>query len=135
MTRLRLFFRRQRIAWHGLLRRRVTLDALTLHPPTFPAHPSTLCRCFPDVALDQQAAAHADHMSDCPWLAAMCRLCRGSGACNRCGGDGTDPRSSAPDLLADRALLRGAIEGLEYWALTDEARALRTLLERLDGAP
>lgn len=52
--------------------------------------------------------------------------------CQRCGGTGTEP---ALDPLADRSLLRRAVQLLEDDGAAVHARALRTLLERLDGAP
>lgn len=65
------------------------------------------------------------------------RLFRGADVttCQRCSGIGTEPVRPAQDLLADRALLRRAVQCLEDDGLTPHARALRTLLERLDGAP
>ena len=55
--------------------------------------------------------------------------------CQRCAGTGTEPARPTQDLLADRALLRRAVQRLEDDGAAPHARALRTLLERLDGAP
>jgi hypothetical protein len=66
------------------------------------------------------------------------RLFRGADVttCQRCGGAGTEPSSPTPEPLDyDRWLLRRAVQCLEDDGLMPHARALRTLLERLDGAP
>lgn len=110
MTRIRAFFRR-------LFGRRAT--------PT----PRSICQCFA-VPPSPDYAPHVIHRPDCPWLAAMCQLCAGTGYCQRCGGDGTDPGGKL-DLLEDAAVLRRAASRLDG----EEARALRTLLERIEGAP
>ncbi len=136
MTRLRLFLRRQRRAWAELLSRRAPVAAdVTLCPPHDPTHPAALCRCFDGVVLSQLAAAHAEHRPDCPWLAAMCTLCHGDGACSRCGGDGTEPEPPSPALFVNRDVLHRAVAQLDGAGAHAEAVALRTLLERLDGAP
>lgn len=46
-------------------------------------HPSELCKCScgPEGGVEE-------HDANCPWLAAMCRLCGGSGHCSGCWGDG-----------------------------------------------
>lgn len=70
-------------------------------------------------------------------LHALRRLFRGADvtACPRCAGTGSEPATPPRDLLEDRVLLQRAAESLDDWGLTPHARALRTLLERLDGAP
>jgi hypothetical protein len=52
------------------------------HPE--PGHPSQLCRCL------HSDIDNCKHDDDCPWLAAMCKDCHGSGWCMGCGGDGCD---------------------------------------------
>ncbi len=118
MTLLRLFLRRQRAAWAGLFRREPA-----------DTEPTTLCRCF-SLRPSSDYAPHVIHRPDCQWLAAACRLCGGTGHCQRCDGDGADPGGRF-DLLEDAAVLRRAARRLDG----DEAVALRTLLERLEGAP
>ena len=70
-------------------------------------------------------------------LHALRRLFRGGDVttCQRCAGSGTEPATPPRDLLEDRLMLNRAVLQLELHCCTDEARALRTLLERLDGAP
>lgn len=65
------------------------------------------------------------------------RLFRGADLtiCPRCRGAGTEPAQPTLDPLEDRALLQRAVQMLEDDGAAVHARALRTLLERLDGAP
>lgn len=131
MTRLRTFLRRQRLAWTGLLLG--DPPALSLHAPLSAEHPAMLCRCFGEPS-GHPALQFADHLPDCLWLAAMCKLCSGLGVCQRCRGDGTDP-GGAVDLFEEREALQWTTRYLEDMQMPACARALRTLLERLDGAP
>lgn len=52
--------------------------------PEGPHHPSELCKC--DGGFD-----YGVHEDDCEWLLQMCSECEGTGYCQRCLGDGTEP--------------------------------------------
>ncbi len=82
---LRAFAMFQRSAWRALFRRRSPVVELPAAPEG-PSHPSQLCRCLDG----RPASIMSDHDGDCPWLAAMCRTCSGTGYCSACGGDGTN---------------------------------------------
>jgi hypothetical protein len=96
MSRIGRFLHLQRLAWWNLLAlwpRRIRFAPPD--PDTVIRHPSELCGCLGRPV----SAAHdvmADHRSDCPWRAAWCHACHGTGWCERCGGDGTDPTHAEP---------------------------------------
>lgn len=50
-------------------------------------HPSQLCKCPEGI--------DGPHLTDCPWLAAMCKTCIGTGYCTRCHGDACEPTEEA----------------------------------------
>jgi hypothetical protein len=94
VRRLKTFMRQQGRAWSMLF-------APAPKPFVWPEitggeHPSELCRCAGVPVSHHHASRAVDHDSDCPWLAAMCRTCTGTGWCITCGGDGTQPSEAAP---------------------------------------
>jgi hypothetical protein len=101
VIRVRHFLMFQRAAFQALFRRRDNRPDPWPDISDYPAHPSTLCRCFDGVVDDPPALAHADHKPGCLWVAAMCKECHGTGWCIHCAGDGTDPE------VADQAMERG----------------------------
>lgn len=88
--RFRNFMMFQRAAFRALFRRRTRLLEL---PYAFELPPPVMCRCYePHVSQNLLWLAHADHEPGCPWAEAMCKVCGGTGWCEHCGGDGTEPR-------------------------------------------
>lgn len=69
----------------------LTRSTVAWHQPRDPDHPIELCKCV--CGTD---APDAEHSDDCPWVAARCAVCTGSGHCPECFGDGTRGDATAP---------------------------------------
>jgi hypothetical protein len=128
MRRIATFLRQQRRAWRMLL-------APEPKPFVWPKvsggeHPSELCRCA-GVPVTQGTAAYAvDHLPDCLWLAAMCRTCRGTGACLACQGEGIQPEGSTYGMIPRAG---DGISSLTYEALRSRAGMVSAAVADLRG--